>query len=93
MDKKQYSFIQFRESMNLPNGIYNGRYNSEPSIIRMEDGIPVFVSFIGFIKHYEGEDQLRSACIYDPKGILHSSVELLLPAQEFNLSNILNNGQ
>jgi hypothetical protein len=73
-----YSFIQYRKEMNLPDGIYNALYNKEPSVIRVKDGIPVYVSFIGFIKN----DEPRPSSIFSEKGVLHSSVELLLPAQK-----------
>jgi len=67
---KKYQFIQYRDSMKLPDGIYNALYNKDPSIIRITDGKPVFVQHIG------------NSRIFDPKGIILSSVELLLPAQE-----------
>lgn len=70
---KQYTFVQYRQGVIYPDGIYNSLYNKEPSIIRIKDGIPVWVQFIE-----------RSA-IYDKKGILSSSVELLLPAQQIQL--------
>lgn len=75
----EYSFIQYRKEMNLPDGIYNGKYNSEPTIIRMKDGIPVYVTFIGFL-NADGEP--RSSSIYNHKGVTHSNVELLIPAQK-----------
>lgn len=68
---KQYSFVQYLKEIKYPNGIYNALYNGEPTIIRIKDGEPVWVQFID-----------RSA-IYDKRGILLSSVELLLPAQQF----------
>ena len=83
--KSTFQFIQVTESMSLPNGIYNGRYNKEPAIIRIKDHKPNWVQFIGFIKHYEGEDKRCDSCIYDAKGIMISNVEVLLPAQEFNV--------
>lgn len=79
--KLTYSFIQYRDSMNLPDGIYNGLYNKEPAIIRMFAGLPEFVSFIGYIKNGES----KSDNIFDPKGILHSSIEILLPAQTLTI--------
>lgn len=78
---KNYSFIQYSESMILPDGVYNGKYNAEPSIIRIKEGKPVWVQFIGFIK----DEDVRRSCIFDPKGIMYSNVELLLPAQEIKL--------
>ncbi len=80
----EFSFIQYSKEMNLPDGVYNARHNKEPAIIRLENGIPVFVSFIGFIKHVDGKDEVRSSSIYHPSGILHSSVELLVPSQKIN---------
>lgn len=85
---KNYCFVQYRQEMNLPNGIYNGLYNKEPSIIRLQDGIPVWVTFIGFMKHYDGKDEVRSSSIFKPEGIIHSNVELLLPAQEIEVKFI-----
>ena len=70
---KQYTFVQYRQGVNYPDGIYNALYNKEPSVIRIKDHIPVWVQFIE-----------RSA-IYDKRGILLSSVELLLPSQQINL--------
>ena len=72
--------------MVLPDGIYNGRYNKEPAIIRIKGHIPVYVSFIGFI-NAEGEN--RPSSIFDPKGIMLSNVEVLIPAQDFNLHTML----
>jgi len=85
--KNQFSFIQYSEGMYLPNGVYCGRYNKEPSVIRIEKGKPVYVSFIGFIK--EGES--RSSAIFDARGIMISNVEILLPAQEFSVYNKMKN--
>jgi hypothetical protein len=83
---KKYCFIQYRQEMKLPDGIYNGRYNKQPSIIRIKDSIPVWVTFIGFMKHYEGKDKVVSGMsIFKPEGITHSNVELLLPAQELEV--------
>ncbi len=67
---KKYQFIQYSDSMKLPDGIYNARYNQEPTIIRITDSRPVFVQHIG------------NSSIFKPQGIILSSVELLLPAQE-----------
>jgi hypothetical protein len=64
-----YSFIQVTDSMILPDTIYNGRYNKEPAIITIKDGKTSWVQFTN-----------RSA-IFDPKGIMISNVEVLLPAQ------------
>jgi hypothetical protein len=70
--------------MKLPDGIYNGRYNREPCVIRLKDFLPVWVTFIGYMKHYEGEDVVISGnSIFKPQGIMHSNVELLLPAQQY----------
>lgn len=81
---KQYEFIQYRDTMKIPDGIYNALYNKEPCTIRMENNIPVWVTFIGF-KHYpNGEEEIKSgSSIFDSKGVMHSNVELLLPAQTF----------
>lgn len=82
--RQDYSFTQYRKEMNIPDGIYNAWYNKEPALIRMQDGIPVYVTFIGFIK----ENESKSHAIYSPKGVLHSSVELLLPTQKLKLSTV-----
>lgn len=73
-----HSFIQYHPDIYLPDGVYNGRYNKEPSIIRIHGGVPFYVSFIGFL-NAEGESQ--SSSIFDEKGILSSSVEILLKSQ------------
>ena len=70
---KQYEFVGYRKEVNYPDGIYNALYNGEPSVIRIKGGEPVWVQFID-----------RNA-IYDKRGILLSSVELLLPAQQLQL--------
>jgi hypothetical protein len=72
------SFIQYHPDMILPDGIYNGKYNKEPCVIRIHGGQPVYISFIGFI-NAEGEN--KEASIFSPKGILSSSVEILLKSQ------------
>jgi hypothetical protein len=72
-----YSFIQYNEKLFYPDGIYNALYNKEPSIIRIEKGKPVWVQFIGFMKN----DEPRCSSIFDAKGIMSSSVELLVKAQ------------
>lgn len=76
---KKYQFIQYSSSMKLPDGIYNALYNQEPTVIRIKDNIPVYVSHIGFL---DVEGNSCSSAIFKPQGIIHSSVELLLPAQE-----------
>lgn len=81
---KNYTTLNYRREMNLPDGIYNGFYNGEPVVIRMKDHIPVYVSFIGFLY---AEREPRSSCIYDPKGVTLSNVEVLLPQQELNLTS------
>lgn len=75
--RKKYEFIQYRDTMKIPDGIYNALYNKEPTVIRMKNNIPVYVTFIGFLK--DGES--RSSAIFLPQGIMHSNVELLLPEQ------------
>lgn len=82
MSKNTFSFIQVTESMKLPDGVYNGRYNKEPALIRIDNNIPVWVQFIGFIKHYEGQDKRCDSCIYDARGIMISNVEVLLKSHE-----------
>jgi hypothetical protein len=82
---KNYCFVSYRKEMNLPDGIYNGKYNKEPAIIRIEFSLPTWVQFIGFMKDVDGEETVNRNCIFDAKGILHSSVQLLLPAQELQL--------
>jgi len=79
---KSYEFIQYSSTMRLPDGIYNAKYNKEPAVIRIENCIPVFVSLIGFLN---AENESRPSSIFHPEGILHSSVELLLPAQDIQL--------
>lgn len=73
-----FSFVQYYETMIFPDGIYNGKYNKEPALIRIQDGKPVWVQFIGFMK----EDEPRCSSIFNPKGIMNSNVEILLPAQK-----------
>lgn len=73
-----YSFVQYHPDIMLPDGIYNGKYNKEPAIIRIFGGEPTYVSFIGFL-NAEGES--KSSAIYDKKGIMASNVELLLRSQ------------
>lgn len=73
-----YSFIQYHPDIILPDGIYNGRYNKEPVVIKILGGRPVYVSFIGFL-NADGES--RSSAIFDEKGIMASNVELLLKSQ------------
>lgn len=67
---KQYQFVLWSEIMDyvkvLHDGVYNGRYNAEPALIRVEDGEPAWVQFIG------------NSSIFSQKGILLSNVELLL---------------
>lgn len=77
-----YSFVQYTASMKIPDGVYNARYNKEPCVLRIEDSIPVYVSFLGFL-NADGES--RSSAIFDKKGIMHSNVEILLPAQQLPL--------
>lgn len=73
-----HTFIQYHPDIILPDGIYNGKYNKEPAIIRIKGGVPAYVSFIGFI-NAEGEN--RPSSIYDKRGILASNVEILLKSQ------------
>lgn len=67
---KQYTFVQYRKEVVYPDGIYNALYNGEPTIIRIKEGIITWVQFI------------ERTAIFDSRGVLHSSVELLLPAQQ-----------
>lgn len=83
---KNYTTVNYRREMNLPDGIYNGFYNSEPVVIRMKDHVPTYVSFIGFL---DAEGEPRSSSIYDPKGVTLSNVEVLLPQQQVDLSSLL----
>lgn len=80
---KNYTTAGYRREMNLPDGIYNGFYNSEPVVIRMKDHAPTYVSFIGF---FDAGGEPRPSSIYDPKGVTLSNVELLLPQQQVDLS-------
>ena len=73
-----YSFVQYHPDIILPDGVYNGRYNKEPAIIRIHGGEPTYVSFIGFL-NAEGES--RSSSIFDKRGIMASNVEILLKSQ------------
>lgn len=68
-----FTFVQYRKEVVYPDGIYNALYNGEPTVIRIKEGVPVWVQFIE-----------RNA-IYDKRGILLSSVELLLPSQKLPL--------
>lgn len=65
-----YSFVNYWKDIQFPDGVYNGRYNKEPALIRIENGIPQFVQF------------MENSSIYKASGILLSSVEILLPAQK-----------
>lgn len=69
----QYTFVQYRQGVIYPDGIYNALYNKEPTIVRIKEGIITWVQFIE-----------RSA-IFDSRGILLGSVELLLPSQQIQL--------
>lgn len=73
-----YSFVNYYETIKYPDGIYNGRYNEEPAIIRISEGKPTWVQFIGFMKNNEP----RCSSIFDARGITSSNVELLIPAQK-----------
>lgn len=66
---KTFNWIQYKESMKLPDGIYNCLYNKEPSILQVKDNKPSRIQFI-------------NTKIFDGKGILFSSVEILLPSQK-----------
>jgi len=68
---KTYQYLDYRKEMNLPDGIYRGRYNKEVAIIEFKDGIPVYVQFF------------KSACW---AGFIHSSIEIMLPTQEIQLT-------
>lgn len=35
--ENRYSFVQYHPNIKLPDGIYNGKYNKEPVVIRVED--------------------------------------------------------
>lgn len=82
MTSNQFSFVQYRDTMKIPDTIYNAKYNGEPAIIRFKEGKPVWVQFCGFFKTVDNETYRSCASIFDPKGIMHSNVELLLPAQQ-----------
>lgn len=73
-----HSFIQYHPDMCLPDGIYNGKYNKEPAIIRIKGGAPTYISFIGFL---DADGESKSSAIFDKRGILASNVEILLKAQ------------
>lgn len=82
-----HSFVQYHPDIILPDGVYNGRYNKEPSIIRILGGRPVYVSFIGFL---DAEGESRSSCIFDERGIMASSVEILLKSQTISEGCFIN---
>lgn len=73
-----HSFIQYHPNVILPDGIYNGKYNKEPVIIRIQGGEPVYVSFIGFL---DADGESRPSAIFDKRGIIPSNVEILLRSQ------------
>lgn len=73
-----HSFIQYHPNIILPDGIYNGKYNKEPAIIRIEGGRPIYVSFIGFL---DVDGNSCSSAIFNENGIIASSVEILLKSQ------------
>lgn len=72
-----FSFVQYYETIVFPDGVYNGKYNKEAALIRIKEGRPVWVQFIGFIKN----DEPKCSSIFNAKGITNSNVELLIPAQ------------
>lgn len=82
-----HSFVQYHPDILLPDGIYNGKYNKEPAVIKIRGGRPVYVSFIGFL-NAEGES--RSSAIFDEKGIMASNVELLLKSQTLSEGCFIN---
>lgn len=73
-----HSFIQYHPNIMLPDGIYNGKYNKQPAIIRIQGGEPAYVSFIGFL---DADGESRSSAIFDKRGITASNVEILLKSQ------------
>lgn len=73
-----HSFIQYHPDIVLPDGVYNGKYNKEPAIIKIYGGRPTYVSFIGFL---DADGESRSSAIFDERGILASNVEILLKSQ------------
>lgn len=73
-----FSFVQYSPNIFYPDGVYNGLYNREPALIRIEGGIPVYVTFMGFL---DADGESQSSSIYDIEGIMASNVELLLKAQ------------
>lgn len=81
-----HHFVQYHPDILFPDGIYNGRYNKEAAIIRIRGGRPVYVSFIGSLNS-DGESV--GHCIYNEKGILASSVEILLKSQVISESNFI----
>lgn len=79
MKNENYQFIGIHESIKYSDGVYNGRYNGEAALIRIKGGIPVFVTFMGFIKCDESGNEIPNCSnIYKPEGIILSNVELLL---------------
>lgn len=82
-----YSFVQYHPDIMLPDGIYNGKYNNEPALIKIFGGRPVYVSFIGFL-NADGESQ--SSAIFNEKGIMASNVELLLKSQTLSEGCFIN---
>jgi hypothetical protein len=67
-----FSYVDYRKEMNLPDGIYKGRYNQEIAIIEFKEGLPVFVQLF------------KSSCW---GGFIHSSIEILIPSQQIPILN------
>lgn len=78
---KQFEFIQYVPGMNLPDKIYNARYNGETALILFKNGEPHFVQFMdNFAK--DREEAATPCRIFKKGGIMASSVEVLVPCQE-----------
>ncbi len=70
---KSFVFLQIKQGVEYPNGLYNGRYNSESALITIADGKPSYVQFT------------NNSSIFKPSGILLSSTEILVEQQNINL--------
>ena len=64
--EKHYQLMQFSNTLKLQDGDYGGRYNGTPALIRIKDGEAVAIMLYGGVM--------------DGRGILKSSIELLIEA-------------
>ncbi len=67
---KTFVFLQLKENVNYADGLYNGKYNAEPALIMIKDNKPSYVQFS------------NNSSIYERRGILLSSVEILVEEQK-----------